>query len=359
MDRFKVSTLEANLLLSGLILVLVGAGASALASGAGDLRRVVGTAGLVVLVMCAGSRGVRLYRAGTAAALPTAVGHVRIRPARGFAVVAVTIALVLPLAAAVAVLVVVEWAWLPLALVLLVGICAVVATREDDDSEPLSAPDESELLARLCMRADMTVPELVVEPGLVANAWTSGGRIHVTRPLLRLLDRSELEAVLAHELAHLARRDAAVMEICSAPSRVLLAFSGVTTPRIARLTVDTAGLSPSLAVLIAFLAALCIPPAFVIGWLSRLSVLGASRARELAADATAATLTGRPSALASALLKLEGCSMPSADLRRVDALCIVGAGRWRLFSTHPSTAVRVQRLEALETRLNLRRTASR
>ena len=216
-----------------------------------------------------------------------------------------------------------------------------------------SHPPTSELFARLCMRADMAVPELVVEPG-PANAWTAGGRVHVTWGLLELLDPGELEAVLAHELAHLARRDAAIMEICSAPSRVMLAFSGLVTPRLPGWSLNVANLSPVAAVVLWFLALLCVPPAFVVGWLSRLSVLGASRARELAADAAAATLTGRPSALASALLKLEDGWAPQTDLRRIDALGIVGVGRSRLLSTHPPTAVRVRRLEALESRLAIR-----
>jgi Zn-dependent protease with chaperone function len=80
------------------------------------------------------------------------------------------------------------------------------------------------------MRADIPVPHLVVEPGAVANAWTTGGCIRLTRPLLTLLDESELEAVLAHEFAHLAHRDAAVMDVCSAPSRMLLGFVGFLAP---------------------------------------------------------------------------------------------------------------------------------
>ncbi len=353
MHRFHgLPALEANLLLAALVLILAGAGASVVAWDAGDLRRVVGTAGLVALVLGATARAVRLYRAGTTASLPTAVGRVpmRVRPARGFGLLAVTVALVLPLAAAVAVLATVEWAWLPLAGVLLTGVCAAVVTSSREVGYGCSHPPTSELLARLCMRADMTVPELVVEPG-PANAWTAGGRIHVTWGLLELLDPGELEAVLAHELAHLARRDAAIMEVCSAPSRVMLAFTGLVTPRLPGWSLNVANLSPVAAVVLWFLALLCIPPAFVVGWLSRLSVLGASRARELAADAAAATLTGRPSALASALLKLDSGWAPRTDLRRIDALCIVGVGRSRLLSTHPPTAVRVRRLEALEARL--------
>jgi heat shock protein HtpX len=94
----------------------------------------------------------------------------------------------------------------------------------------------------------------------------------------------------------------------------------------------------------------------VFGWVSRLSVLRMSRTREFAADAAAATLTGRPSALASALLKLdsESALMARGDLREVQVLCILGADRSRLgrvFCTHPRTAARVERLRAIEERL--------
>jgi heat shock protein HtpX len=119
-----------------------------------------------------------------------------------------------------------------------------------------------------------------------------------------------------------------------------------------------AGLSGA-SVAIALVLVLCVPPAFVVGWISRLSVLGMSRAREFSADAAAAMLCGRPSALASALVKLDRGRdwAPRADLRQVEAyavLCIVGNNRSRLgrfFSTHPPTAARVKRLEETEIRL--------
>jgi heat shock protein HtpX len=227
----------------------------------------------------------------------------------------------------------------------------------------MSSARASACLQRLCMRADMPVPELVIEHAVVANAWTAKGRIHVTSPLLDLLDDRELEAVLAHEVGHLARRDAAVMEICSAPSRVLLAFAGFLPPRLARWTRNILYDGPAgLIVPLWILAVLAVPPAFVVGWISRLSVLGMSRAREFSADAAAVALTGRPSALASALLKLDrqGDWAPRSDLREVEAygvLCIVGvrpARLGRLFGTHPVTATRVKRLEALELRLQAR-----
>ena len=97
----------------------------------------------------------------------------------------------------------------------------------------------------------------------------------------------------------------------------------------------------------------------MIGWTSQLSVLGMSRAREFAADAAAATLTGRPSALASALVKLDppphwNRRMDMRELEARAVLCIVGRDKSRLgrfFCTHPATTARVKRLEALERRL--------
>jgi heat shock protein HtpX len=362
----RLSAFEGSTSVAGALLTVTAALTALISSETGGLTRAIGLAGLVAIVVCAASRGVRLYRAGVTASLPTSVGktHVRVRPARGFGVGAVAVAVVLPLAAAVAVVVLVEWAWLLLAGVVLLGCGALIVTWAgevgSDRPYSMSSAAASECIQRLCMRADMPVPELVVEHALVANAWTAHGRIHLTSPLLERLDGRELEAVLAHELAHLARRDAAVMEICSAPSRVLLAFAGFLAPRLTRWTQDLAAHgSISVSVASWILAVLAIPPAYVVGWISRLSVLAMSRAREFAADAIAVTLTGRPSALASALLKLDDQSdwAPRSDLRQVEAyavLCIVGvrgSRLGRLFSTHPSTATRVKRLQAIEARL--------
>ena len=187
--------------------------------------------------------------------------------------------------------------------------------------------------------------------------------MHVTTPLLRRLDESELEAVLAHELAHLAHRDAAVMDVCSAPSRVLLALAGVLTSVLKawRATILEFG-SLGIPVMVAVGAAIALPPVFLLGWLSRLSVLRMSRTREFAADAAAAALTGKPSALASALMKLDGERewLPAADLRQAEAravLCIVAPDRSRLgplFRTHPRTATRVKRLQEIEERVQAR-----
>ena len=91
----------------------------------------------------------------------------------------------------------------------------------------------------------------------------------MTTPLLRRLDESELETVLAHELAHLAHRDAAVMDVCSAPSRVLLALAGVfaSVLKTWRITVLELG-GFGVPIMVAGGAAVGLVPAFLLGWFS-------------------------------------------------------------------------------------------
>ena len=362
LERGSLTLLEGVTLVLGPLLMVSAVPTAWLSGNPVGVARAMGLAGLAAGAICAASRGIRLYRAGLTASLPISVArvHVRVRPARGFNTAAVAIAVVLPLAVAVTLLVLVEWIWMLLVAVLLLGCAGALASATRRERRELryawqSAPHE-ELLERLCMRADMRTPELVVEHGPVASAWTAGGEIHVTRKLLSLLDDREVEAVLAHEVAHLARRDAAVMEICSAPSRVLLAFARVIVPWTRALARE--GFVRTTVAMVV-LGVLCGPPALVLGWVSRLSVLGMSRAREFSADAAAATLTGNASALASALMKLDRQRewTPRSDLRQIEAfevLCIVGTARrriGRLLSTHPTTAARVRRLEATETRI--------
>ena len=362
----RVSKFEEHVFLTGVLLLVAGAVLAAMNGTAGGPAWLLGWLGLGTLGLCALSRAVRLYRAGHAASLPRSVGRagIRIRPRRVSTATTAVFALVLPFAAAVALAAIVEWGWLAVGGGLLLGCLGVflkaLDSRRGESPYPQPPHEVAAALERLCMRADVPVPELVVEQGVDANAWTTRGCIHVTTPLLLLLDRSELEAVLAHELAHLAHRDAAVMDVCSAPSRVLLGYAGFLASGVKFWLKNIFEFPfPGVGLWGAFLAVLSVPPTFVLGWVSRLSVLHMSRAREFAADAAAAALTGRPSALASALLKLddESGSIPHADLRQAEAravLCILGRDRSRLgplFCTHPRTAERVKRLEAIEQRV--------
>lgn len=361
----RTSRFEDHSLIAGLLLLVAGLVVAAANASLGGSARLVAAIGLGVLALHSISRGVRLYRAGAATSLPRSVGRVtiRVRPGRVSSVVTASFALVLPAAAGVALVAVLEWGWLALGAALMIGCLATLLKAEPAEAEPYRRDPPREvpaLLERLCMRADVPVPDLIVEGDVEANAWTTRGRIHITTRLLRVLDRSELEAVLAHEVAHLANRDAAVMDVFSAPSRVLLGYAAGAVAGLKFWLKNLVEIPfPGVAIWGAILAVLSGPPAFVLGWVSRLSLLRMSRTREFTADAAAAALTGRPTALASALMKLDNQSnwLPRADLREAEAravLCILGRDRsrlGRLFATHPPVAARVKRLEAIEARV--------
>jgi heat shock protein HtpX len=168
-----------------------------------------------------------------------------------------------------------------------------------------------------------------------AFAISIGGRANViclTRGLTAALDDEEVDAVLAHELSHLANRDASVMTFASGRRTIGLTL------------LDTQGAS----LLWFFLWPLGLP--FVL--LGALSTLSLSRYREFAADRGSAVLTGRPASLMSALQKLDAAPIPECDLRdfgTVEAFCIVSTGHARLtlLRDHPPLAHRLARLEAM------------
>jgi heat shock protein HtpX len=210
---------------------------------------------------------------------------------------------------------------------------------------PEEAPQLHARLERLCTLADLPKPVLVVEPERQPNSWVRGvgrGRssLHLTEGLLDRLEPAELEAVMAHELAHIAQRDAAVMTVVGGPPAVLL--------RGARRTGGILWMGAIFAI--------------GIGWLGSLGATVLSRYRELSADAFAARLTGSPAALASALMKVSDslARIPERDLRVAAArdafhLLPVSDRRRRqlgLPATHPPLRVRIARLERLERRLH-------
>jgi heat shock protein HtpX len=192
--------------------------------------------------------------------------------------------------------------------------------------------------------ADLPRPEIVLEDERQPNSWIVDppgrpARLHVTRGLLHLLEPRELEAVVAHELSHVAHRDATVMTVVGLPGALLRDGSRGDTGYWWPVMVSR-GIG------------------WAIGALAGLGSNALSRYRELTADAGAAALTGRPSALSSALLKVSGglARMPSADLREVagrDAFHLLpverATGRPRAFTaTHPSLERRLAALERLE-----------
>jgi heat shock protein HtpX len=177
--------------------------------------------------------------------------------------------------------------------------------------------------------------------------------IVVTWGLRCRLDPRELEAVLAHELAHIEHRDVAVMTLASswvlALEWLARGLTGATQAGARVLRLDPLS---EVGPLVAAVAVAAMATA-VVSAIAHLPLRALSRYRELAADRTAAIQLGQPALLASALVKVddEQQGIPTADLRGrgVPAIGFVarpgGPGGW--FSTHPSLARRLGQLDTL------------
>lgn len=224
-------------------------------------------------------------------------------------------------------------------------------------SRPVSASEAPELydiVGRLSQRAGMPAPRIFITPSEQPNAFATGrspahAAVAVTEGILRLLSRTELEGVLAHEIAHIKDRDVLIGTIAASLAGAItmianmlqwgLIFGGL------RGDDDEgggiAGLAGSLLMIIlAPIAAMLVQMAI-------------SRAREFEADAMGARLAGRTQGLSQALLKLErgARQIPMQVNPAASHLFIVnplsGQSMARLFSTHPPIEERVKRLETM------------
>jgi heat shock protein HtpX len=241
----------------------------------------------------------------------------------------------------------------PLKLVIGVGIATAIGTgaairerrevRGTEVSES-EAPQLHAVVERLCVVADLPKPRIVVEPERQPNSWVVAvgrdrARLHLTQGLLDRLEPVELEAVIAHELSHVAHRDATVMTVVGGPGAVLM--SGGRTWR--------GGWWFGFGNLVAY----------AIGVVGSFGARVLSRYREFAADAGAVALTGNPAALATALMKVSDglAAMPTHDLRSAAArdsfhLLPVACEDSRVLpATHPPLKARIARLQRLEARL--------
>jgi len=224
---------------------------------------------------------------------------------------------------------------------------------------PAQAPELHGVIDRLTVLADMPKPRIAISDIDTPNAFATGRSqqhsvVVVTTGLLRRLDRSELEAVLAHELSHIAHRDVAVMTVAS--------FLGVLAGFVARMSMYS-GIGRSrdqrqqAAILMVVLVSVLVYA------ISFLLLRALSRYRELAADRAAAYLTGQPSALAGALTKISGqmAAIPTGDLRKMEpvnafmfapaATKTKGFSLGQVFATHPPLEKRIAQLAKVATEL--------
>ena len=230
------------------------------------------------------------------------------------------------------------------------------------EASPEQYPQLHGTVDRLCALADMPKPRVAVAVNDMPNAFATGRNpqnavVCVTTGLLRRLEPEELEGVLAHELSHVAHRDVAVMTIAG----FLGVLAGVMT-RIALYGGLMGGGNRNSNDPNAALALILVPLVSMLVYaLSFLLTRLLSRYRELAADRAAAQLTGRPSALASALTKVTGriAAIPTEDLRKAQpynafyfapALSAREAAS-QLLSTHPSLEQRLEQLAKISTEL--------
>jgi heat shock protein HtpX len=234
------------------------------------------------------------------------------------------------------------------------------------------APQLHAIVDRLCAMADMPKPRVAVAATDMPNAFATGRNpshavVCVTEGIVRRLGYTEeLEAVLAHELSHVAHRDVAVMTVAS--------FLGIIAGFMTRMLLWSdmlGGLGGGRGrgrnnnaggqIVLFELAALAFSALFY--FLSFLLIRALSRYRELAADRAGAILIGQPRALANALIKVTGelGRIPMRDLRSAETFNAFffapaiagqrGASISTLFQTHPPLQVRLDQLARLEAQM--------
>jgi heat shock protein HtpX len=239
---------------------------------------------------------------------------------------------------------------------------ALFAIRAREVS-PQQAPELHQLIDRLCALADMPKPRVAIADSDVPNAFATGRNqkhavVCVTTGILRRLSEPELEAVLSHELSHVAHRDVAVMTIAS--------FLGILAGFVVRAAIyggayggfgrssDNRDNTGAVILLVVVASAVVYAVSFLL-------TRALSRYRELSADRAGAILIGRPSLLAAALVKVSSqmARIPTRDLRAAEPLNAFffapalarGASFSSLFHTHPPLERRLEQLARLEAQL--------
>jgi heat shock protein HtpX len=229
-----------------------------------------------------------------------------------------------------------------------------MATLGVKEVSPAEEPELHGIIERLCVQADLPKPRVCVMETPMPNAFAMGRSrksttVCATRGILEMLSPAELEGVMAHELTHVINRDVMVMTLAS--------FFATLASLILQFAFFFGGGGDSEEEEDIFIVVIA---SVVVYAVSFLLLRALSRYREFAADRGGAVLTGRPSALASALLKISGTMerVPSQDLRAAEgmsAFFIIPArtkkSLMNIFADHPPLEQRLAALERLESQL--------
>ena len=227
---------------------------------------------------------------------------------------------------------------------------------------PEEEPQLHAMIDRLCVLANMPKPRVGLSNVQMPNAFATGRNpkhsvVVVTEGIRQRLDDEELEAVLAHELSHVAHRDVAVMTVASSLGMIagLISRMAMWGAMLGGGRRDDNNQNAFMMQLIVMVVSFAV---YVVSFLLTMSL---SRYRELSADRAGAILIGKPSALASALTKVTGdmARIPNNDLRRVEGMnaffftpALAKGSMGALFSTHPSLQKRLDQLARLEREMN-------
>lgn len=222
------------------------------------------------------------------------------------------------------------------------------------ETSEAESPELYRMIRNLAQRAGLPMPRVYLTPDWTPNAFATGrnpqhAAVAVTQGILQALDRDELEGVLAHELAHIKNRDILISSVAAMMAGVLTQLANMLQWAMIfggsqRDDEEGPGLGAQIAMMIVAPIA------------ASLVQMAISRSREFEADRVGAQICGRPLSLANALIRLEqgvaqhpmaNANPATAHMYIVNPFAGMGGFVMRLFSTHPSTEERVNRLRAL------------
>lgn len=207
-------------------------------------------------------------------------------------------------------------------------------------------PELWDTVARLAKKADLPMPRVYIIPSSVPNAFATGrnpehAAVAVNSGLLSILNQDELEGVLSHELSHIKHRDILISTIAAVMANAISTIAQWGMFLGGGRDEDGESRNPFVGILLMLFAPMA----------AMLIQMAVSRSREYKADESGGEISGKPEALASALLKLQNAAMHTQMRNATEATAhmfivnpFAGINARQLFSTHPTTEERVRLL---------------